>query len=57
MRALMAEASRLVLDGFELRTEVRPFRHPETFRDKRGTAMWGTVQGILTGLRCASVNT
>ena len=29
----MAEASRIVLDGFELRTDAKMARHPERYRD------------------------
>jgi DNA polymerase family A len=46
----MAEASRVVLAGVGLRTEVQRFRHPERYTDKRGSVMWGTVQQILAGL-------
>jgi hypothetical protein len=43
----MAEASRLVLDGFELRTEAKIVRWPERYRDDRGAKMWDTIMGIL----------
>ena len=39
-RELMAEASRIVLGGFEVRTDVKIIRYPERFSDKRGTRMW-----------------
>ena len=39
-RELMAEASRIVLSGFEVRTDVKVVRYPERFTDKRGTRMW-----------------
>ncbi len=46
-QASMAEASRLVLGGFELRSGVTVIRHPDRFEDERGAAMWSKVQGIL----------
>jgi len=39
-RELMAEASRIVLGGFEVRTDVKIIRYPERFNDPRGTRMW-----------------
>jgi hypothetical protein len=41
----MAEASRIVLKGFELSTEVKSFWHPDHFADpkKRGWEMWDKV--------------
>jgi DNA polymerase I len=39
MRAAMAEASRIVLNGFELGTDVSIVRYPDRYADKRGTRM------------------
>ncbi len=39
----MGEASRLVLDGFELEVDVKRFDHPEPFLDGRGARMYSTV--------------
>jgi DNA polymerase-1 len=54
-QALMAEASRLVLNGLELRTEAALVRHPDRSDSKKGKAMWDTVQQLLreveTGVR------
>jgi DNA polymerase I-like protein with 3'-5' exonuclease and polymerase domains len=54
-QALMAEASRLVLNGLELRTEAALVRHPDRGDSKKGKAMWNTVQQLLreveTGVR------
>jgi len=47
----MAEASRIVLGGFELRTEAKMFRYPERFQDERGVAMWNTVWQIIEEIR------
>jgi DNA polymerase-1 len=47
LRACMSEASRVVLDGFELGTDVKLIRYPERFMDKRGAAMWDKVTELL----------
>ena len=41
------EAGRIVLDGFELRTDAEIIRHPDRYSDKRGTHMWDRVMGLL----------
>lgn len=46
-QACMGEASRIVLGGFELRSEAKIFRHPERYLDKRGQKMWDAVCEIL----------
>jgi DNA polymerase I len=51
MRAAMAEASKTVLDGFELRTDAMDIRHPERFYDPRGIAMWDRVIELITKRR------
>jgi hypothetical protein len=43
MRAAMAEASRFVLAGFELGTDVKVVRWPDRYADPRGTEMWDRV--------------
>jgi hypothetical protein len=48
MKAAMAKASRLVLDGFELRTDVNVVRHPDRYQDPRGTAMWQRVMELIS---------
>jgi hypothetical protein len=47
MRAAMAEASRGVLNGFELRTDVSITRYPDRYADKRGAKDWETVMRLL----------
>ena len=49
MRAYMAEASRIVLGGFVLRTEQHVFRYPEHYCDPkgRGRLMLETVMKLL----------
>jgi DNA polymerase I len=47
MRAAMAEASKIVLDGFELRTDATRVIHPNRFQDARGIAMWDRVIALI----------
>jgi DNA polymerase I len=47
MRAAMAEASRAVLSGFELRTDVHTICHPHRYMDSRGRVMWHHVMQLL----------
>ena len=46
----MAEASRVVLAGFELRSDAKIVRHPDRYMDPRGERMWDTVMGILLSI-------
>jgi hypothetical protein len=49
-RAAMAEASRIVLAGFELRTDLeddKVIRHPDHYADKRGIKMWDRVCNLV----------
>jgi hypothetical protein len=50
MRQAMSEASRLVLDGFELRTHAEQIRYPGRYLEARGAAMWNTVTELLREL-------
>jgi DNA polymerase I len=52
MRAAMAEASHVVLDGFELGTDVSVTRWPDRYMDARGHVMWQRVMDLLD--RCSS---
>jgi DNA polymerase I len=47
MRAAMAEASKIVLDGFELRTDATRVCYPDRYQDPRGTAMWNRVIELI----------
>jgi DNA polymerase family A len=47
MRACMAEASKILLGGFELRTDATIIRHPDHYMDDRGQMMWDRVMGII----------
>jgi DNA polymerase I-like protein with 3'-5' exonuclease and polymerase domains len=46
-QALMKEASAIVLDGFELRSDAKLVRYPDRFMDKRGAVMWDKVTALL----------
>jgi DNA polymerase I len=47
MRAAMAEASCIVLGGFELGTDVAITRWPDRYTDARGSVMWQRVLELL----------
>ncbi|MDA1052709.1 MAG: DNA polymerase [Planctomycetota bacterium] len=49
-QASMREASRIVLDGFELRSDAEIVRSPDRYMDKRGRRMWETVTAIVAGM-------
>jgi DNA polymerase I-like protein with 3'-5' exonuclease and polymerase domains len=46
-KAIMQEASRIVLNGFELGSDVMQVRYPERYMDKRGSVMWDKVMKLL----------
>jgi DNA polymerase-1 len=47
MREAMAEASRIVLGGFELGTDANVVRYPDRYMDDRGAVMWDRVMKLL----------
>ena len=47
MRAAMAEASCIVLNGFELGTDASIVWYPERYSDKRGAKMWAEVTSLI----------
>jgi hypothetical protein len=53
MRAAMAEASRIVLGGFELRTDVHIVKYPDRYMDARGGEMWRRVIDLIQKQRTA----
>jgi hypothetical protein len=54
-RAAMAEASRSVLAGFELNTDVKIVRWPDRYMDPRGRQMWDRVCSLVgAGARLAA---
>ena len=46
-QSLMVEASRIVLGGFELGSDVKVTRHPDRYVDKRGAEMWNQVMALI----------
>jgi hypothetical protein len=47
LKAIMREASRIVLGGFECRVEDKIFEYPKRYRDKRGVKMWNVVMDLI----------
>jgi hypothetical protein len=48
MQQAMTNASRIVLDGFELGTDVKIVRYPDRYMDdERGTVMWDRVMKLI----------
>jgi DNA polymerase-1 len=47
MQQAMAEASRIVLAGFELGTDAKIVRYPDRYTDDRGTVMWDRVMKLI----------
>jgi hypothetical protein len=52
----MAEASKIVLDGFCLRSDAKLVRHPDRFQDERGARMWATVWDVIKDISPAEMN-
>jgi hypothetical protein len=53
----MAEASHIVLDGFEVRTEVaHVVKHPDRYRDERGAVMWDRVTRLIAERQSTSAS-
>ena len=46
-QSVMADASRVVLDGFQLATDAEVVRYPDRYMDERGDVMWNTVMDLL----------
>jgi hypothetical protein len=57
MQDAMREASRIVLNGFELRTDATVVRHPDRYMDERGTVMWSRVMALLDNADANTLNT
>ena len=47
MQEAMREASRVVLDGFELGTDAEVVRYPDRYADPRGIDMWDCVMRLI----------
>ena len=48
IEAPMVRASEIILDGFQLRTDVKAWIHPNRYFDKRGDVMWKTIADVMT---------
>ena len=48
-QAAMREASAIVLDGFELRSDYKIVAYPDRYTDPRGRNFWETVWRLLDG--------
>ena len=63
VRECLAEASRVVLDGFELSTDAILVRHPDRYSDPRGAEMWDRVMKLIgkqapgSGVTCLRIAT
>jgi DNA polymerase I-like protein with 3'-5' exonuclease and polymerase domains len=53
MRSCMAEASRVVLAGLELRTDATLIRYPDRYSDPRGAVMWDRVIRLIAATQQA----
>jgi hypothetical protein len=47
MQACMAEASRIVLGGFDLAIDAHVVRYPDRYMDERGAVMWQRVMALV----------
>ena len=47
MQEAMRDASRVVLNGFELGTDAEIVRYPDRYRDERGAVMWDRVMDLI----------
>ena len=47
MQDAMREASRVVLDGFELKTDFEIIRYPDRYANPRGANMWKRVMKLI----------
>lgn len=54
-RAAMAKASRVILNGFELRTDVEKVRYPHRYMDVGGKVMWNIVMECLAEVAEAGI--
>lgn len=55
IRAAMAEASRVVLADFELRTEAKIIKWPDRYMDPRGERMWKEVWILIEEIEAGGV--
>jgi len=46
-QTIMRDASRIVLDGFELSSDANVIRYPDRYMDDRGVTMWNKVMNLI----------
>jgi DNA polymerase I len=51
MQSCMAEASRLVLNGFELRSDTKRTTYPDRYLDDKGKVTWQQVMSMLAAAK------
>lgn len=56
LREYMAQASHIVLDGFEIRTDAKVVHAPERYMDEGGEVMWDRVMGLLAEAEASRAN-
>jgi DNA polymerase family A len=56
MQSCMAEASRVVLRGFELFTDVKVIRYPDRYSSSKGEPMWNLVMQLLEEIEAEAVS-
>ncbi len=44
---LMRQAGEIILDGFQLKSDVQIFRYPERYSDDRGTKTWNKLNALI----------
>ena len=47
MQSAMSEASRAVLAGFEISTDLKIIKWPDRYEDERGRVMWARVCDLV----------
>jgi hypothetical protein len=50
-KAAMVKAGKVILNGFELRVDVKTVKYPARYMDSRGEKMWKTILNILAEVR------
>lgn len=56
MQAIMAEASKVVLNGFELGSDVKIVRFPDRYVDEKGAEMFERVMRLLSEIEAKSAD-
>lgn len=51
---IMSQASEIILDGFQLRTDVKRVIYPERYMDPRGEKMWTTIWDLIDRFSAAN---